>query len=169
MEANWMGRYRELVEALVLHGNVVMRTQGVVTDIGEGILLKPQQWQILEYIVNNKDKIFNMIDISYRLNIPQSTFSKTVKLLHEYGLVEKYQAVNNRKNIFLRPTEKGLRIYKSHTENRVRPFFQGFFEALRDVSDDDLHAISKAMETLDNEMIPERKEEIEMIKLERAP
>ena len=162
-----MGRYRELVEALVLHGNVVMRTQADICDIREGVFLKPQQWEILEYIVNNRDKVFNMIDISYRLNIPQSTFSKTVKLLYEYDLVEKYQAVNNRKNIILRPTEKGLRIYRSHAEEYVKPLFQGFFDALEDVGDTDLHAIAKAIEMLDNEMLPERKEEIEMIKLER--
>ena len=144
-----------------------MRTQAELSDIGEGILLKPQQWQILEYIVRNRDKTFSMIDISYRLNIPQSTFSKTVKLLYDYGLVDKYQTVNNRKNVILRPTEKGLRIYRFHAENRVRPFFESFFDALRDVSDVDLHAMAHAIEVLDNEMLPERKEEVEMIKLER--
>lgn len=167
MESNWMGRYQEIIDALVLHGNVVMRTQAELSDIGEGILLKPQQWQILEYIVKNRDTLFSMIDISYRLNIPQSTFSKTVKLLYEYDLVEKYQAVNNRKNIILRPTEKGLQIYRQHAENHVRPFFEGFLDALRNVSDDDLHAVAKAIEALDNEMLPERKEKVEMIKIEK--
>ena len=166
MEFNWMGRYQEIIDALVLHGNVVLRTQATTSEIGEGILLKPQQWQILEYIVRNCDKTFSMIDISYRLNIPQSTFSKTVKLLYEYGLVEKYQTVNNRKNIILRPTEKGLQVYRQHAEYHVKPYFESFIDALRDVADEDLHAVAKAIEALDNEMLPERKEEVEMIRLE---
>lgn len=167
MEFNWMGRYQEIIDALVLHGNVVLRTQATTSEIGEGILLKPQQWQILEYIVRNCDKTFSMIDISYRLNIPQSTFSKTVKLLYEYDLVEKYQTVNNRKNIILRPTEKGLQVYRQHAEYHVKPFFESFIDALRDVADEDLHAVAKAIEALDNEMLPERKEEVEMIRLEK--
>ena len=48
MEFNWMGRYQGIIDALVLHGNVVLRTQATTSEIGEGILLKPQQWQILE-------------------------------------------------------------------------------------------------------------------------
>ena len=115
MEVDWMGRYRELVAAIVLHGNVATRTQSDVIDRGEGTFLTHQQWQILEYIVENRDKVFSMNDISYWLNIPQSTFSKTVKLLCNSDLVEKYQAVNNRKNIILRPTEKGLQLYRSHS------------------------------------------------------
>ncbi len=167
MESDWMGRYREIVAAVVLHGNVVIRTQADVADIGDGILLRHQQWQILEYIVENRDKIFSMNDISYRLNIPQSTFSKTVKLLCEHGLVEKYQAVNNRKNIILRPTDRGRELYTENSEKRVKQTFEGFFEALRDVSDDALHAVAKAIETLDNALLPERRQEIEVVKLER--
>ena len=108
-----------------------------------------------------------MIDISYHLNIPQSTFSKTVKLLHGCGLVEKYQAVNNRKNIILRPTEKGLRLYQSISQKEAMGILQGFFDALKNVTDEDLHAMAKAIEALDNELLPERKEEIEIIKLEK--
>ena len=167
MESDWMGRYREIVAAVVLHGNVVIRTQADVADIGDGILLRHQQWQILEYIVENRDKIFSMNDISYRLNIPQSTFSKTVKLLCEHGLVEKYQAVNNRKNIILRPTDRGRELYTENSEKRVKQTFEGFFEALSGVSDEDLHAVAKAIETLDNAMLPERRQEIEVVKLER--
>lgn len=166
MSTEWMGRYREILAALVLHGNVVMRSYTATIDIGEGILLNQQQWQILEYIVEHRDKLFNMIDISYRLNIPQSTFSKTVKILCDNGLVEKYQAVNNRKNIILRPTEKGLHCYESKAAKNAESTLKGFFDALKDVSDEDLHAVAKAIEALDNDLLPERKNEIEMIRVE---
>ncbi len=166
MESEWIGRYREIVAAIVLHGNVVIRTQTDVLDIGDGIFLRHQQWQILEYIVENRERIFSIADISYRLNIPQSTFSKTVKLLCEHNLVEKYQAVNNHKNIILRPTDRGLQLYKSHSESFVRHRFQGFFNVLSDISDEDLKTVARALEILDNTLLPERQEDIEMIKLE---
>ena len=167
MESEWMGRYREIVAAVVRHGNVVLRNQSNSHDIGDGIVLKQQQWQILEYIVEHRDKRFSMNDISYQLNIPQSTFSRTVKMLCEEGLVEKYQMVNNRKNIILKPTEKGTELYRRHAENSVEPLFRDFFESLKDVSDEDLHRVAVAIEKLDNSLLPERNEEIEMIRLEK--
>ncbi len=166
MESEWMGRYRELVAAVVRHGNVVLRNQYNSRDIGNGIVLKQQQWQIFEYIVEHRNSRFSMNDISYQLNIPQSTFSRTVKMLCEEGLVEKYQAVNNRKNIILKPTEYGVGLYKSNSKNAVEPVFRDFFEALKDVSDEDLHRVAIAIEKLDNSLLPERNEEVEMIKLE---
>ena len=76
MLTEWMGRYREIDAALVRHGNVVLRTQTAKQYLGDGIWMDDQQWQILEYLIENRDKIFNMNDVSYRLNIPQSTFFK---------------------------------------------------------------------------------------------
>ena len=165
MKLEWMGRYRELLAALVLHGNVVSRTQSDLMDLGEGIFLTSQQWQIFEYLVEHRDHRFSMNDISYRLNIPQSTFSKTVKILLESGLVEKYQAVNNRKNIILHPTEKGLVLYKNFSENNLRPMFERIFHTLDHISDEDLHSVAMAIVALDNELLPERKEEVEIIKV----
>ena len=167
MESEWMGRYREIVAAVVRHGNVVLRTQNNSRDIGNGVVLKQQSWQILEYIVEHDNKRFSMNDISYQLNIPQSTFSRTVKMLCEEGLVEKYQMINNRKNIILKPTEKGIELYRIIAGNSVEPIFRDFFEALKDVSDEDLHRVAVAIEKLDNNLIPERNEEIEMIRLEK--
>ena len=76
MLTEWMGRYREIDAALVRHGNVVLRTQTAKQYLGDGIWMDDQQWQILEYLIENRDNIFNMNDVSYRLNIPQSTFFK---------------------------------------------------------------------------------------------
>ena len=97
MHTEKMGRCRELVAALVLHGNVAIRAQANILDLGDGIRLKHQHWEIFEYIVEHRDKIINMVDLSYRLSVPPSTFSKTVKLLCEHGLVEKRRTENNRK------------------------------------------------------------------------
>ena len=165
MDTEWMGRYRGLIASLVRHGNVAIRTQTNKKNIGDNIWLNDQQWQILEYLIENRDKIFNMNDVSYRLNIPQSTFSKTIKLLFEKGLVEKYQAVNNRKNIILRPTEYGLKLYDDFSIKDVEKGFKEFFSALENVSDKDLHAVARAIELLDNNILPDRREDIELKKL----
>ena len=166
MGTNPMGRYRDLVAALVLHGNVAIRSQSQKLDVGDGLSLRNQQWEILEYIVDHRDKYFSMIDISYQLSIPQSTFSKTVQLLCSYGLVEKYQTVNNRKNIILKPTAYGLEVYDRVTREHVCKDLQGFFDALEDVSDRDLERFVRALKILDDALLPDREEE-ELVLLRR--
>ena len=167
METDWMGRYREIVAALILHGNVAIRAQSNILEIADGIRLKHQHWEIFEYIVEHRDKAFNMVEISYNLSVPPSTFSKTVKLLCEYGLVEKHKENNNKKNIFLRPTDYGLRIYRKVSLSQVQPSLQPFFDALQAVSDEDLHSFSQALEVLDNMILPERQKEENFLNLPR--
>lgn len=159
MKTDWMGRYRDVIAALILHGNVVIRAQMNTMDFGNGIRLRSQQWEIFEYIVEHQDENFRMIDISYSLSIPPSTFSKTVKLLCRYGLLEKYQTPDNRKNILLRPTDFGLELYRSMSLDHIRMDLQGFFDALENVSDEDLRAFVRAIGILDDSILPERREE----------
>ena len=159
MERDQFERCRELVAALILHGNVAIRAQSNVLDLGDGIRLKHQHWQIFEYIVEHRDRGFSMVEISYNLSIPPSTFSKTVKLLCAYGLVEKHQAENNRKNIFLRPTERGLQTYDEVTPAHVLPDLRRFLDALEPVSDEDLRCFVRAIKALDDIILPERQKE----------
>lgn len=159
METDQVCRCRELVAALILHGNIAIRAQSNMLEIGDGIRLKHQQWEIFEYIVEHRDRGLSMIESSYHLSVPPSTFSKTAKLLCEYGLVEKHRADNNRKNIFLRPTDRGLRLYEEVTPAHVLPNLQRFFDTLETVSDDDLRTFVRAIKILDDMILPERQKE----------
>ena len=108
-----------------------------------------------------------MNDASSQLSSPQSTFSKTVKQLVESGLVEKYQAVNNRKNIILRPTEKAIRIYSDFAEKHAKQIWQPFFDALNGVDDEVLHAFVRAIDFIDKRILSENSEEIRIVKIKR--
>jgi DNA-binding MarR family transcriptional regulator len=167
MERDQHERCRELIAALILHGNVAIRAQSNVLELRDGIRLKHQHWQIFEYIVEHRDRGFSMAEISYNLSIPPSTFSKTVKLLCGYGLVEKHQLENNRKNIFLRPTERGLQLYDEVTPAHVLPDLQHFFDLLETVSDDDLRCFVRAIKALDDMILPERQKEEALLTQQR--
>ena len=155
METSWMGRYRPLVAALVQHGNLASKFVSKRNDIGDGILLSAQEWQIFEHILEYHNETFSMITMSNRLGIPQSSFSRAVKWLCSCGLVEKYQAVNNRKNIILKPTEYGVHLYESNSVKLLQEQFQPFFSALDYLSDKDLDRFVKALEMLNVSMDPE--------------
>ncbi len=103
----WMGRYRPLVAALVQHVNSVSKN-GVALFVYEDIYLTPNEWQVLEYIVEHREDDEHMTNMISSLAIPQSSFSRIQKKLCSMGLIERYQMTDNKKNIILKPTELAL-------------------------------------------------------------
>jgi len=145
---NWMGRYRALVAALVLHVNVASKGISERSDIGDGIMLNSQEWQALEFVIEHKDSFFSMIEVSRRIGIPQSSFSRIVKTLQANKLIAKYQVAGNRKNIVLRPTDYGIERYRSRVEKSSGSRFQQFFAELDPLSDKDIETFTAALNHL---------------------
>ena len=167
METDWMGRYRPLVAALVLHANVVNRGLSMCSDIGDGIMLNPQEWQVLEFVIEHSDSYFSMIEISRELGIPQSSFSRIVKTIQDYKLISKYQVAGNRKNIVLRPTEYGKSLYSKRVGSSSSIGFNSFFEELDSLSDDCIKTFTRALNHLTLGLPSARdSQEVELIEIE---
>ena len=151
MESAWMGRYRPLIAALVFHGNNVARTQYTRIPMKDDIVMTQVEWQILEYLLENEQDDECMSRISERLGIPQSSLSKAVKTLCGFGLVERFRRGRNRKNVILRPTQKGMELYREQVPRLLeRNNFRAFFEALSQLDDEELASITKAVRLLSN-------------------
>jgi len=142
-----MGRYRPLVAALVHHVNTVTRSTADSHFIYENIYLAPNEWQVLEYIVEHSEDDQHMIDMSNALAIPQSSFSKMIKKLCGIGLVDRYRSVDNKKNIILKPTELAVKAYEFHTAELYRKMFKPFFDELEEFSDEDIEKFTHAIMT----------------------
>ena len=149
MVTSWMGRYREIVAALVRHGNMAARSQFTRNEIYPGLSLTQQEWQVLEYIIEHETDDETMTQISECLCIPQSSFSKISKLLYEEKLIARYRVFGNRKNIVLKATPYGKEVYESYSQTIMTNVFQAFFENLRDITDADLAKLAHAIEELD--------------------
>ena len=158
MNSEWMGRYRPLMAALVAHGNIVTRMDQSRRDIGDGVMVNATEWQILESIIEHRFETLNMNEMCRNLGIPQSSFSKTVKMLCGIGLVEKYQAKNNKKNIILKPSDRAIELYDKYSV-LLNGQFEGFFRELENVSDEDIAAVVRAIGALDATLMPPAQEE----------
>ena len=130
MDNEWMGRYRPLVAALVRHVNAISKlNEDFRIEIGDGVSIDRLSWQIIEYFVEHSDNTYNMIDISMKLGIPQSSFSKKVKQLKEYGFLDRFMAEDRQKEIFIRPTEKAICFCRQHSLDHVSKHFHPFQKA----------------------------------------
>ena len=161
MGTEWMGRYRPLVAELVRHSNITQRFSTRRSQVAEGIVLNAQEWQVFEYILEHEDDDAYMNLISERLGIAQSTFSKIVKSLYSQGLVLKYQTNRNRKNIILRPSDKGREVYQNYSADLVSITFEGFFSSLKEFNDEEISRITGALRQLNDRLA--KPDESEMI------
>ncbi len=146
MVTDWMGRYRPLIKALVLHSNMAGRAEQFKRELVPGVKLSPSQWQVFECVLEHEGERQNMIQLSNGLGMAQSTFSKTVKKLCQMGLVDRYQRVGDRKSVILRGAPGAKEAYLALVEKEVRPSFEPFFSALDSLSDDDIAAFAAALE-----------------------
>ena len=168
MATTWMGRYRRLVEELVRHRNHYVRAVNSKTEENGDVSISVLEWEMLEYIIEHDGEDFSMIRISEKLAIPQSSFSKFTRTLCGYGLREKYRMVGNRKNIILRPTQKGIDFYNERVKDLMENVFGPFFKALDPLSDADVDRVADAITHLNTGFVASdtKSQPGELVKLE---
>ncbi len=166
MKLEWMGRYRELIRMIIKYNNLFPRNNvEMIHSERSGISLNAQQWQTLECVIEYEDTSANMAFFTKQLGFPKSTFSKNVKLLVAQGLVDRYQHVNNRKNIVLKPSEKGRALYLQNSAIILNAGWKEAFSVLEDLPDENLALFVKFMEKLAADLEPENNKVFELMKL----
>lgn len=154
MGTEWMGKYRQVVAALVRHGNVMSQLQWKNISHDADILpMTVNEWQVLEYLLEHPESDSNMAKIADALGDAPSTFSKIVSSLVKQGFVQKYMRVGNRKDIILRISNKGREYYDTASQRNVIPVFTNLFVALEPLNEDQLAIVAKGISTLDRAMI----------------
>ena len=73
--------------------------------MGTDIPISYAQIQIIEYLQENEELHQNMEQLAAKLGITTSNFSKLVNKLESKGLLQKYHAANNRKEVIIQVTE----------------------------------------------------------------
>jgi len=164
MKLEWMGRYRELIGLLKRYVNVFYHFGNKVA-VEKGLMLTSQQFQTLEYVIEYEDENKNMVFMANKIGIKKSTFSKFVKILVDYGLVERYQQKGNRKDIILKPSEKGRVFYKNHSQIILESAWKEAFAVLDKLSDESLAIVVDFMTKIIDDLDPKNNKAIELLKL----
>ncbi len=144
-----MGRYRELVRALIYYSNCSNRSRPVSMNpvLGDTSLLK-HEYQVLEYILEFEEENRILSDISRDVGIQPCTVTKVTRRLLSLGLIERFHIKGNRKNIVLKPTQKGRAVYEAYCTRDISKLFAPFFESLESFTDAELDTIMHAIQTM---------------------
>ena len=168
MELTWMGKYRTFVEMLIKYGNSYAQSYNTEGDYGISTLFSPSQLQVLEYILENEEKNQNMAEIAARLGITPSAFSKNVKKMTQKGLLEKYHTSENRKNVIIRVSELGRKVYEEYTQFAYRRVYKEIFEILDTVPEEYVEKFTHILEISARETQMKRltQKEVTLIKID---
>ena len=138
MTLEWMGEYRELVEALIHYCNIyaaVYKTEKMEYDgIKYSYSHDPRE-----------DQRQNMSCIASRLGITRSNFSKIVSRLQKKGLVDKVSRPGSRKEILVTVLPLGRELYADYSRDILRWHFSPMFDKLASVSSADRDAFRDAL------------------------
>ncbi len=146
MKLEWMGEYRDVVEALIRYCNVYAHVYSREQLQHEGVTYSFSQIQVLEYLLENEEKCESMTQIAARLGITRSNFTKIVNRLYEKGLVDKNYAPGSRKNINVTVNAKGRQLYSTYSGEILRYHFAPMFKHLREIPEAYRLEIIKALD-----------------------
>ncbi|MGH0924283.1 MarR family transcriptional regulator [Bacillus pacificus] len=105
-EEQVMNGFRELYNKLVWLNKDKME---------EGLKgFKSSEVHCIEYIENNADS--NVTQLAEAFYVTRGAISRMTKKLMKKGLIESYQKLENKKEIYFKLTEQGKEIYKIHED-----------------------------------------------------
>ena len=145
MKLEWMGEYRDVVEALIHYCNIyagVYRTEKLSY---QGISYSYAQIQVLEYLLENEERQEHMSAVASRLGITRSHFTKIVSRLEAKGLVERRQRPGSRKELLVTVLPLGRALYEEYSQEILRWHFAPMFEELRQVPPEDREHLRSAL------------------------
>lgn len=147
MELEWLGKYRKLVNSLIRFSNNYALTLNKEL-MGEEVKYSFVQIQVIEYLIENEDHVFNMSEIAKALGISSSSFTKLTKKLADKGLLQKYHVKGNKKDIIIQATPFGRNIYNEYTERYAKRIFQEMFEIGDNLKDSELNMFTQMIDSL---------------------
>lgn len=166
MKLTWMGNSRELIRSLIYYANMTTRNLSATFPPALGVELTKCEYQVLEYVVEFEDERRIMTDIANGLGLIQSVVTRSAKHLVSMGLVEKYRMSGNRKNIVLRPTERGREVYLEIKNLYVEPVFAQFLSYMESLPPERAAEFTEAINALNApwlKFISRERQELEII------
>ena len=130
MKMEWMGEYRDIVEALIYYCNIYADVYKNEHMVFQDVTYSFSQVQVLEYLLENEERQDNMSGIAARLGISRSNFTKIVNRLESKGLVEKAYMQGSRKELVVTVNDFGKALYEEYSQEILKNHFQPMFHKL---------------------------------------
>lgn len=145
VKLEWMGEYRDLVEALIHYCNIYAGVYRTEKMHFQDVSYSYSQIQVLEYLLENEERRENMSRIASRLGITRSNFTKIVHRLQAKGLLEKRPMPGSSRERSLSVTPLGRALYEDYAREILRWHFSPMFTSLAGLTPEDRDRVRDAL------------------------
>lgn len=147
MKLEWLGEYRELVEAIIRFAN---NYADVLNKefMGEKVKFSFSQIQVVEYLLENEENNQKMSEVAKRLGISTSAFTKLTNKLVNKGILQKDHREGNKKDIIIQVTPLGRSEYMIYSNQIAKELFKNMFEIGKKLTKDELEVFTQMMRSL---------------------
>ena len=166
MKLQWLGEYRDLVEAIIRFAN---NYASVLNKefMGDEVKFSFSQIQVVEYLLENEEYNQKMTEVAKRLGITTSSFTKLVNKLVEKGVLQKYHIIGNNKDVIVQVTPLGRSIYQKYTEQVAAKIFSDMFEIGKELKSGELELFTKMIRSLNTKESLEGKESVALVAIDK--
>lgn len=130
MKLEWMGKHRDVVEALIYYCNVYAASYKLEQLKYRDVTFSFSQVQVIEYLLENEECNENMSVIAARLGITRSNFTKIVNRLVKKGLLDKSPMPGSHKEMKVTVNALGRELYGTYSQEILRYHFSPMFSCL---------------------------------------
>jgi DNA-binding MarR family transcriptional regulator len=141
--------YIELMEKLYKTMNVLNQEMKTARDYGIGFDLYHSEVGLLEIIKTHKNATAS--DLSRTLGVTTGAVWQVSRKLQKKGLIESYQAENNKKDVYFRLTALGEKVSRGHQKHH-ETINAGIFDYLSRLEKRDTKKIGEFLDTIAKEM-----------------
>lgn len=146
MKLDWMSENRYFVEKLIRFANIYTSIYNKENYYGTDFKISFAQIQVVEYLLENEDLNQNMAMIAERLGISPSNFTKLVHKLEAKELLGKFTTEKNKKNIIVRVTDTGRKVYQDYSDYIVKNYFSEIFEITSKIPQEYLSSFARILD-----------------------
>ena len=167
MKLQWLGEYRELVEATICFANKYSSVHNK-EFMGDKVKFSFSEIQVVEYLLEKEEDKLKMAEVAKHLGISASMFTKQVNKLVKKGILQKYHRKDNKKDIVIQVTPLGKNVYQEYTDQIAKKTFGEMFEIGKELTKEELEIFTRMIRSLDSKINWKGKEPVILIPVEES-
>ena len=136
----------EIIELFVRLANKHNSLMKIPLDFGIGSHLYHSEMHMIDQIGDHPE--MNITELAGLIGVTKGAISQTVKKLESKGVVTRYKRGENEKEVFLKFTDIGKKIYNKHKEIDKEAIIP-LYEELKKYSDDKVYFLVEMFKWLD--------------------
>lgn len=134
-----MKEYQDIIEIMIRTYNEYSTLYTKQNYYGTDEPISLAQVQVIETVLKNKGNY--MTYLSKELGITKGTLTKSINKLEKKGIVERYKLPSNKKEIYIRVTEKGEKIYNQYLEFTYEALFRSMIDSFEKIDSNALEVV----------------------------